>query len=81
MSFAAGRSVNRIEKNEFLNQRCALGAHVESMLRAQTVKIVLQHNRAPNGLQFERHAKSKKCQKPTSRDRDDSPEGEPTISV
>jgi hypothetical protein len=35
---------NRIGAGKFLNQHCAFGPNVESMLRAQTVKIVLQHN-------------------------------------
>src|SRR5436309_5599251 len=36
---------NRIGANGFLNQRCALTPDLESILRAWTGKIVLQHNR------------------------------------
>src|SRR5437667_220279 len=35
---------NRIGANGFLNQRCALTPDLESILRAWTGKIVLQHN-------------------------------------
>jgi hypothetical protein len=35
---------NRIGANGFLNQRCAWTPDHESILRAQTGKIVLQHN-------------------------------------
>jgi hypothetical protein len=35
---------NRIGANGFLNQRCALTPDLESILRAGTGKIVLQHN-------------------------------------
>src|SRR6266446_6019718 len=34
----------RIGANGFLNQRCALTPDLESILRTQTDKIVLQHN-------------------------------------
>ena len=34
----------RIETSKFLNQHCALGSDLESMLLAQALKIVLQHN-------------------------------------
>jgi hypothetical protein len=37
---------NRIGENGSLNQRCALTPDLESILRAQTGKIVLQHNRS-----------------------------------
>src|SRR5437899_8366585 len=36
---------NRIGANGFLNQRCALTPDLESILRTQTVKILLQQNR------------------------------------
>jgi hypothetical protein len=35
---------NRIGPNGLLNQRCALTPDLESILRAQMGKIVLQHN-------------------------------------
>src|SRR4029450_5866430 len=40
---------NRIGANGFLNQRCALTPDLESILRARTGKIVLQHNRPQSG--------------------------------
>src|SRR5260370_30425691 len=36
---------NRIGANGFLNQRCALTPDLESILRTQTGKILLQRNR------------------------------------
>ena len=36
---------NRIGANGFLNQRCALTPDLESILRTQTGKILLQQNR------------------------------------
>jgi hypothetical protein len=55
MSFAAGRSVNRIEKNEFLNQRCVLAPDLESILRSWTRKILFRQHR-PIACVFEFHS-------------------------
>jgi hypothetical protein len=40
---------NRIGASGFLNQRCALTPDLESILRARTGKIVLQHNPPESG--------------------------------
>src|SRR6266478_5267312 len=40
---------NRIGANGFLNQRCALTPDLESILRALTGKMVLQHNPSQSG--------------------------------
>src|SRR5436305_14766556 len=43
---------NRIGANGFLNQRCALTPDLESILRTQTGKILLQQNRHMKTARF-----------------------------
>jgi hypothetical protein len=54
---------NRIGANGFLNQRCALTPDLESILRARTGKIVLQHNPPETGHWLARLARPKSAKR------------------
>src|SRR5262249_21232429 len=58
---------NRIGANGFLNQRCALTPDPESILRARTGKIVLQHNPPNSGQTLAPQRNAALCQEKTSR--------------